>query len=118
MKTTGCFLLLMWIFFTVSAAEAGDLTFFGGVQHQGELTLRTAVQTGVTNLTFDPKNFGVYGIRFSHGRVIGMEHTLAYAPNFIESEIKAVVYDSDLLVQAPLPVVRPYGTVGLGAVFT
>ena len=116
MKIAGSFLLLVWIFLA-APAQASDLTLFGGVQREGKITLRSAVQSG-TNLTFNPRNFGVFGIRFSHGRVIGMEHTLAYTPNFVESRTKAVIYNSDLLIQAPLPVVKPYATAGLGSIFT
>jgi hypothetical protein len=68
--------------------------------------------------TFDPKNFGVFGFRYSHGTVFGSEHTLAYAPNFVESETKAIIYNSNLIVHIPLPKVRPYGTAGLGSIFS
>jgi len=120
MKNLGCFLGLAFILAAVPA-QASDLTLFGGFQHQGELTL----DTGTRNLlgravtqTFDPKNFGVFGVRYSHGKVIGGEHTIAYAPNFIDSQAKAIIYNSNLMVQALLPKVHPYGTVGLGTVFT
>jgi hypothetical protein len=99
-------------------AYANDVTLFGGLQHQGKLTLRSAVQTGTTVSNFDPKNFGVFGIRVGHGNVFGGEHTLAYNPNFIESETKAIIYNSNILIQAPLPKVHPYGTFGLGSIFS
>jgi len=56
-------------------------------------------------------------MRFSHGRVVGSEHTLAYSPNFISSQHSAIIYNSNFMVQAPLPVVRPYATAGLGFVY-
>lgn len=116
MKIAGSFLLVLWIF-SATQAHASDLTLFGGLQREGRITLRSAVQSG-TNLTFDPKNFGTFGVRFSHGRVIGMEHTLAYSPNFIERRTRAVIYNSDLMIQAPFPGVRPYVTAGIGAIFS
>jgi opacity protein-like surface antigen len=96
-----------------------DVTVFGGVQRQGKLTLRSAPGTTVNLLrTINSTNFGVFGVRFGHGRVFGGEHTLAFAPNFIDADTKAVIYNSNFRVQAPLPVVRPYGTVGLGLIGT
>jgi hypothetical protein len=118
MKNLGCFLAFIVVAVPV---EASDLTLFGGFQHQGELTLQTGTQSllGRSVLeTFNPTNFGVFGLRYSHGNVIGGEHTIAYAPNFIDSRAKAIIYNSNLMVQAPLPKVHPYGTVGLGSVFT
>ena len=108
-------LLLFLLAFTAVAGNAGDLTLFGGVQRPGKLTLRSVVDG--TPIPLDPRDFGTFGIRISQGRVIGSEHTLAYSPNFISSENSAVIYNSNLLVQAPLPGVRPYATVGLGTVW-
>jgi hypothetical protein len=116
MKILGSFLVLSFILFAVPA-HAYDVTLFGGVHHQGKLTLSSGVQQA-SNVTFDPRNFGVFGARFGHGRVVGGEHTLAYTPNFIDSQTKAVIYNSNLLIQAPLPKVKPYATVGLGSIFT
>ena len=58
----------------------------------------------------------MFGARLSHGKIIGGEHTIAYAPNFIQSGSHALIYHSNLLIQAALPVVKPYGTVGLGLI--
>jgi Outer membrane protein beta-barrel domain len=118
MKTLGCFLVLMSILAAVPAYAASDLTLFGAAQHQGKLTLQSATQTATTTSSLDPRTFGLFGIRFSHGKIIGGEHTLAYAPNFLVTGGRALFYNSDLLVQAPLPKVTPYATAGLGAVFT
>ena len=116
MKIIGCFLVLSCILFAVPA-HANDVTIFGGLQHQGKLTLRSGVQSAST-VTFDPRNFGVFGFRVSHGKLFGGEHTLAFTPNFVESQRKAVIYNSNLLVQVPAPVVKPYATFGLGSIFT
>ena len=118
MKTLGCFLVFACILAAIPAYADSDLTIFGAAQHQGKLTLQSATQTATTTSNFDPTTFGVFGVRYSHGKIIGGEHTLAYAPNFISSNGKAFIYNSDLLLQAPLPKIRPYGTVGLGWIFT
>jgi hypothetical protein len=112
-------LLALLIFIMNSPAPAADVTVFGGVQHQGKLTLRSAPSTTVNLLrTINSTNFGVFGLRFGHGRVFGGEYTLAFAPNFIDADTKAIIFNSNILLQAPLPVVRPYGTVGLGLIGT
>jgi len=109
----------MLIFILNSPARATDITVFGGVQRQGKLTLRSAPSTTVNLLrTINSTNFGVFGVRFAQGRIVGSEHTLAFAPNFIDADTKAIIYNSNFMVQAPLPVVRPYGTVGLGLIGT
>jgi len=107
------------IFIINSPARASDITVFGGVQRQGKLTLRSAPGTTVNLLrTINSTNFGVFGVRFAQGHIFGSEHTLAFAPNFIDADTKAIIYNSNFMVQAPLPVVRPYGTVGLGLIGT
>ena len=118
MKTLGCFLILAWILAAVPVYAASDLTLFGAAQHQGKLTLQGAGQAATTTSNLNPTTFGVFGIRYSHGNIIGGEHTLAYAPNFIASNGRAFIYNSDLLVQAGFPKIKPYGVVGLGAIFT
>ena len=116
MKILRSFLVLSFIFFAVPT-HASDVTLFGGVQHQGKLTLNSGVQQA-SSITFDPRNFGVFGVRFGHGNVFGGEHTIAYTPNFIDSRTKAIIYNSNVLIQAPVPKVKPYATFGLGSIFT
>ena len=96
-----------------------DITGFFGVQRQGKLTLESAPGTA-SNLirTINSTTFGVFGARIGHGKVFGGEHTLAFSSNFIDSETKAVILNSNVLIQAPLPVVKPYGTAGLGIIHT
>jgi hypothetical protein len=111
--------LLTLIFIMNLPARAIDLTAFGGVQRQGKLTLQSAPGTTVNLLrTINATNFGVFGVRFGHGGIFGGEHTLAFAPNFIDADTKAFIYNSDFRLQAPLPFVRPYGVVGLGLIGT
>ena len=113
-------LALMICAFTAPVRAADiDLTGFAGVQRLGKLTLHSAPGTAVDLVrTINSTNFGVFGARIGHGHIFGGEHTIAYSPGFIDSDTKALIYNSDVLIQAPLPVVRPYGTVGLGLIHT
>ena len=117
MKKLCCFLTVAFVLIS-APAYASDLTFFGGVQHQGKLTLRSAGTTATT-FVFDPKNFGVFGMRVGIGKkIFGQEHTIAYAANFIDSHSKSLILNSDFMVQVPLVVVRPYVTAGAGLIHT
>ena len=108
-------LLLFLLACTAIPVQASDLTLFGGMQHPGKLTLRSAAR-GTTTL-LDSRTFGTFGMRVSHGNVVGSEHTLAYSPNFISSDNSAFNYHSNFIVHIPLGVVRPYATAGLGTVY-
>jgi opacity protein-like surface antigen len=118
MKIFGCFLVVTCFLAALPAYAASDLTLFGAAQHQGKLTFQSATSTATTTTNLDPRTFGVFGIRYGHGSVIGGEHTLAYAPNFLVSGGRALIYNSDLRIQAPISKVTPYATAGLGAIFT
>ena len=122
-KVSAVFLraLMMTVVLSVSVPARADIdiTAFAGAQRQGKLTLQSAPGTA-SNLIriINATTFGVFGARIAHGKVFGGEHTLAFSSNFIDSETKAFIYNSNLLVQAPLPVVKPYGTAGLGLIHT
>ena len=105
--------LLFLLVCTAIPVQASDVTLFGGVQRPGKLTLRSAG----ANISLDPRTFGTFGMRVSHGRVIGSEHTLAYSPNFISSDNSAFLYHSNFIVHIPLGIVRPYATAGLGTMY-
>ena len=111
--------LLICIVSLRSNAALLDLTAFGGFQNPGKLTLETAPGTA-NNLVqnFDPKTFGVFGARFGHGGLIGGEHTIAYAPNFLNSDTHAFIYHSNLRVMPTISFVKPYATAGIGLVAT
>lgn len=96
-------------------AYSSDVTLFGGVQRQSKLTLKSAAQ-GASALPFDPRNFGVMGIRIGKGRVLANEQTFAYSPNFIDSQSKALIISSNLVIQAPMKAAKPYVTAGLGLI--
>ena len=65
MKLLGRFLGLL-LTISVVPAYAGDLTIFGGFQHQGHLTFGNAA-SGAGTFIFNPRNFGVYGGRLGLG---------------------------------------------------
>src|SRR6516165_9924051 len=106
MKYFCCFLLSVCVLAAIPAYADGDITIFGAVQRQGKLTLQSASATVNPCVTFssqcnfDPGNFGVFGARFSHGKIVGGEHTLAYVPDFLGGNAKAFIYNSDFMVQA------------------
>jgi opacity protein-like surface antigen len=118
MKIAVCFLVLTCTLAVLPAYAERDITLFGAAQHQGKLNVQSATATATTARSFNPGTFGTFGIRFGHGNVFGGEHTIAYSPNFIEADTKAIFYNSNILVQAPLPKAKPYVTGGLGSIFT
>lgn len=117
MKIRVCFLALLII--SVVPAYAGDVTIFGGFQHQGQITLGSAA-SGAGSFIFDPRNFGVYGGRLGLSLAgipfLGQEHTIAVAPSFIDTNSKAVIYNSNIMLQVPLLIVKPYATTGVGLI--
>jgi hypothetical protein len=115
----GFLTLLVSVISVPAFATEIDVTGFGGINRQGTLTLKSAPGSTVNLIrTLNSTNFGVFGVRVGHGRVFGGEHTLAFSPNFIDADTKAFIYNSNVLLQAPLPVVRPYATAGLGLIHT
>jgi opacity protein-like surface antigen len=108
----------MCIFAAIPAFAQGDITIFGAAQHEGKLNVQAATATATTAASFDPGTFGTFGVRFGHGNIFGGEHTFAYSPNFVDADTNAFFYNSNFLVQAPVPKVKPYATAGLGWIFT
>ena len=112
-------LLLICVVSSKSSASILDLTVFGGTQNPGKLTFSSASgSAGNLVTTFDPHTFGVFGARLGHGGLIGGEHTLAYAPNFLYSDTHAFIYHSNLRIQPSISFVKPYVTAGIGLVAT
>jgi len=111
--------LLCFLMFLVAGASplgAGDLTLFGGFQHPGAITLGSVGSVpGTAGQITDPRDFGVFGLRINRSRsMIGLEHTLAYSPSFIDSQAHAFIQSSNFIVGAPALGIRPYGTAGIG----
>jgi hypothetical protein len=121
MKTIGR-LIIAFVLFSVPAFSQGkDFTIFAGVQVPQKITLSNAPSSGssgVTQIITNPKNASEFGIRFGHGKVFGGEHSLSYAPDFLDSQSKAILYSSNFRIQAPFPVIRPYATAGLGTILS
>jgi opacity protein-like surface antigen len=116
MKKICCFIVLAFVL-SPAAGFASDLTIFGGLQRQGKVTLKQGVSNVPT--LFDSQNFGLFGMRAGIGRkMLGTETTFGYTSNFIDSRMKAVILNQNLMVQVPTPAVRPYATVGIGPVIT
>jgi len=118
MKNVGTFLVFTCILVVVPAYAQKDITLFGSAQHEGKLNVETATATATSPRSFNPATFGTFGVRFGHANVFGGEHTIAYSPNFIEANTKAIFWTSNVLVQAPVPKAKPYFTAGLGTIFT
>jgi opacity protein-like surface antigen len=118
MKNLLCFLVFTCVLVAVPAYADSDFTLFGAAQHQGSLTLQTAGATASSSTSFNPGTFGTFGIRYETGKVFGGEHTLAYSPKFLNTDARAFIYNSDFIVQVPLPKVKPYGTAGLGTIIS
>ena len=103
-------LLLFLVGIFTQASLAADITLFTGVQNPGKLTINNVVR--------DTKLGGVFGARFSGGQVIGFEQTLAFSPNFLESNRRAFSAQSNLHVGIPAGRVVPYATAGVGLITT
>ena len=109
-----CFLAVFVL--AASPLHAGDLTLFGGLHQPGAITLGSA--GGVGSLITDPSDFGVFGVRFNNARgPIGVENTVAYSPNFLNSDANAFIQSTNLIVGIPALRVRPYGTAGVGFLY-
>ena len=112
-------LLMVALVGFASSLHAQDFTVFGGFQHPGTLTLSSGVggvSSAAGQARDDPKDFGVFGARLYHPVApLGLEHTVAYSPNFIDSNGNAFLYSTNLRVELPGgPRLRPYATAGVG----
>jgi opacity protein-like surface antigen len=110
-------LLSALLFLTLQAsAWAADFTLYAGMQKQEKFTFTSVgtAESAATQIIKDPFSSGNFGIRISGGNVLGHEQTIAYTPNFIDSNTKALILSSNILITIPLPVVKPYMTAGLG----
>src|SRR5215475_10132244 len=116
MKKFFCFLAVVLLVGS-KPALASDLTLYGGLQRAGKITLRNSASEIPSLITFDPKNFGTFGIRAGIGKkVIGTETTFGYSPNMIDTGAKAFILNQNLMVQLPLPQVKPYAGFGFGTI--
>ena len=105
-------LTVTWLVFA-GTLQAQDFTVFGGFQHPGTLTLRSGVagigstvgvQSGTSpgEVQVDPNDFGIFGIRlYRSAAPLGLEHTVAYSPNFIDTAGSAFLYSTNLRMEFP-----------------
>ena len=119
MRRFRCFILVALLAFACTA-NAQEFTIFGGFHHPGGITLTSsidAVTGSAQQLLTEPKDFGVFGARlYPSNAPLGFEHTIAFSPNFVDSDANALIYNTNLRVELPLPAIRPYATAGLGLV--
>ena len=118
-------LTVAWVV-SVGTLQAQDFTVFGGFQHPGILTLRSGVAgigsavgvqpgTSPDEVRIDPNDFGIFGIRlYRSGAPLGLEHTVAYIPTFIDTDGRAFLYSTNLRLELPAGRFRPYVTAGGG----
>lgn len=106
--------LILWI---VPPAAGQDLTVFAGALVPGSLNednLRTSLESGP-----------VWGFRLSTSFVplLGLEHTLAFSPDYLAPsrnaagrDAKGLVYSTNLIVNLPSGSAVPYLTAGVGLI--
>jgi len=117
MKSLGRFLIVFVVFCLPAFAEDNDLTIFAGAQFPGKITV-SQVTSGTSQTLTNPGSAGLFGIRFGHAKVWGHEETFAYTSKFLDSNSKSVILNSNLVLQAPVPAVKPYFTAGLGTIIS
>jgi len=115
MKISRIWLVAVFVLFASSSLLAGEFVLYGGTQKAGKLTWSEA--TDAPSDLFDGDFGGTMGARFSAGRVIGMEQSISFTPQFGKPGVKAFQTHSNLLIQAPGKIV-PYVTAGIGFVRT
>ena len=65
----------------------------------------------------DPKAFGTFGIRlYRSAAPLGLEHTVAYSPKFLDTGGRAFLYSTNLRMEFRTGRFRPYATL-VGASF-
>jgi hypothetical protein len=117
MKNIGRFLTVFVLLCVPAFAEDRDFTIFAGGSFPGSISL-SQVTSGVTQTLGDPVNSAMFGIRYGRGKVWGHEETFAYTNKFLDDHSQSVILNGNLMIQAPLPVVRPYATAGMGTVIS
>ena len=113
-------LVFLGVFIALSAqsfAQNFHFSVFGGWNKPGKVALAN-VRSGLNGN-------GMVGVRFEadFARIIGWENTLAYSPNFGKPETlattsnsRALIYSSNLVLNAPIRHFVPYATVGVGLI--
>jgi len=112
-------ILIGTLLISASHGYSHEITLFSGWTNPGELNLEN-VRSGL-------KGSGIYGARFETDFVpiIGLEHTFGYSPNFVRPEgasfiagerARGIIYNTNIILNAPIGRAIPYVTAGLGLV--
>jgi hypothetical protein len=117
LRGTFVFLGVFLAFSVQSFAQNFHFSVFGGWNQPGKVTLAN-VRSGLNGNS-------MLGIRLEtdFARIVGWENTFAYSPNFGKPDIlsttnnsRALIYSSNLVLNAPIKHFVPYATVGAGLV--
>jgi hypothetical protein len=105
------------VFFFAARSQAADFTFYIGGVNPGSIE--------VDNERVPLDGSPVFGFRVGYNFVpfFGMEHTLAYSPDFLFPgnvsgipDSKGFIYNSNLLISLPTRRIEPYLTAGVGLI--
>lgn len=106
---------LMLVLFLATWSAAADFTFYVGGVSPGSID--------VDDVKVPLDGSPVFGFRVGTNFVpfFGMEHTLAYSPDFLFPEnvdgvtdAKGFIYNSNLMISLPAKRIEPYLTAGVG----
>ena len=115
MKISTILLCCICILLAASSLQAGELVLYGGSQKPGTLTFDSLSE--IPGNLLEGTWGGTFGVRYSAGRVIGIEQNISFSPRFAVSGVHAYQMDTNLLLQAPGKFV-PYATAGIGFIVT
>ena len=118
-RLKGTSTLIGFVLLSAAQGYSQEMTVFGGWTNPGKLS--------VENVRGSLKGSGLYGVRLEHdfGRIFGLEHSFAYSPNFIRPEgagfissegSRGILYNSNVIFNAPIGRGIPYATAGFGLV--
>jgi len=120
MKRTLFSFLLVVLFCVGQAKAAGQLSFFAGYLNPGNLNLDNVQQS----LRF--RGTSLYGVRAEtdFAKVLGLEQNFAFSPKLFNStlfpqqasDIRGLLFSSNLVINIPLSHFVPYITGGVGFV--
>ncbi len=112
------FLLGTILLFFPAALSAGDLTLSAGYLNPGNLSLSNAFNPVIVF-----RGTSVYGASFEADfhSILGVEEAVSFSPRLFssnlipdETNVRGFLYNSNLVLNAPLGHLVPYATVGMG----
>ncbi len=114
---TRLLLAIVVVLLLANASQAQTLTFSAGYLNPGKLNVEN-VRAGL-NL----RGTSIYGLGFETRflKIFGWDNTISFSPRFVqgglgidESGVKALFFQSDIVVNAPLGRLVPYASAGPG----